>query len=83
MNLFLVVKIMFEKLQRLGKAFMIPIAVLPIAGLVLGIGSAFSNGLMIETYGLTVKGVFRKGNGVQVVYGALAEVLKNDINKVR
>ncbi len=44
---------MFEKLQRLGKAFMIPIAVLPIAGLMLGIGSAFTNGLMIETYGLT------------------------------
>lgn len=32
---------------------MIPIAVLPIAGLMLGIGSAFTNGLMIETYGLT------------------------------
>lgn len=47
------VKNMFEKLQRLGKAFMIPIAVLPIAGLMLGIGSAFTNGLMIETYGLT------------------------------
>jgi PTS system maltose and glucose-specific IIC component len=53
LNLFLEVKIMFEKLQRLGKAFMIPIAVLPIAGLMLGIGSAFTNGLMIETYGLT------------------------------
>lgn len=43
---------MFEKLQRLGKSFMIPIAVLPIAGLMLGIGAAFTNGLMIETYGL-------------------------------
>lgn len=43
---------MFEKLQRLGKAFMIPIAVLPIAGLMLGIGAAFTNTLMIETYGL-------------------------------
>lgn len=44
---------MFEKLQRLGKAFMIPIAVLPIAGLMLGIGAAFTNPLMVETYGLT------------------------------
>lgn len=43
---------MFEKLQRLGKAFMIPIAVLPIAGIMLGVGAAFTNGLMIETYGL-------------------------------
>ena len=43
---------MFEKLQRLGKAFMIPIAVLPVAGIMLGVGAAFTNGLMIETYGL-------------------------------
>ncbi|MGX6445799.1 hypothetical protein ACWM35_21490 [Neobacillus sp. K501] len=43
---------MFEKLQRLGKAFMIPIAVLPIAGLMLGIGAAFTNLVMVETYGL-------------------------------
>jgi len=32
---------------------------------------------------LKAKGVFRKGKGVQVVYGALAEILKNEINKVR
>ncbi|GFN35088.1 PTS transporter subunit EIIC [Tepidimicrobium xylanilyticum] len=44
---------MFEKLQRLGKAFMIPIAVLPIAGIMLGVGAAFTNPLMVETYGLT------------------------------
>ena len=44
---------MFEKLQRLGKAFMIPIAVLPVAGLMLGIGSAFTNPVMVEAYGLT------------------------------
>lgn len=44
---------MFEKLQRLGKAFMIPIAVLPIAGLMLGIGAAFTNPVTLATYGLT------------------------------
>lgn len=43
---------MFEKLQRLGKAFMFPIAVLPVAGLMLGVGSAFTNTLMLQTYGL-------------------------------
>lgn len=52
-NLYIGGKKMFEKLQRLGKAFMIPIAVLPIAGLMLGIGAAFTNPLMVETYGLT------------------------------
>lgn len=44
---------MFERLQRLGRAFMIPIAMLPIAGLMLGIGAAFTNPVTIETYGLS------------------------------
>jgi len=30
---------------------------------------------------LKAKGVFKKGSGVQIVYGALAEILKNEINK--
>ena len=33
----------FEKAQRFGKSFMLPIAVLPAAGLLLGIGGALSN----------------------------------------
>jgi PTS system IIB component/PTS system IIC component len=32
----------FEKAQRFGKSFMLPIAVLPAAGLLLGIGGALS-----------------------------------------
>jgi len=32
---------------------------------------------------LKAKGLFKKGSGVQVVYGALAEILKNEINKVK
>lgn len=32
---------------------------------------------------LKAKGVFRRGKGVQVVYGALAEILKNEINKIK
>ena len=31
---------------------MLPIAVLPVAGLLLGIGSSFTNATMIDTYGL-------------------------------
>src|SRR5699024_755185 len=30
---------------------------------------------------LKAKGMFKKGSGVQVIYGALAEVLKNEINR--
>ncbi|CAI1713367.1 PTS transporter subunit EIIC [Serratia proteamaculans] len=40
----------FEKAQRFGKSFMLPIAVLPAAGLLLGIGGALSNPNTLEAY---------------------------------
>lgn len=43
----------FSVLQRIGRSFMLPIAILPVAGLLLGIGSSFTNQTTIETYGLT------------------------------
>lgn len=42
----------FGVLQRVGRSFMLPIALLPVAGLLLGIGSSFTNATMLETYGL-------------------------------
>ncbi|MCI8514781.1 MAG: PTS transporter subunit EIIC [Lachnospiraceae bacterium] len=42
----------FGVLQRVGRSFMLPIAILPVAGLFLGIGGSFTNGTMIQTYGL-------------------------------
>ena len=42
----------FSVLQRIGRSFMLPIAILPVAGLLLGIGSSFTNATTIETYGL-------------------------------
>ena len=43
----------FSVLQRIGRSFMLPIAILPVAGLLLGIGSSFTNATTIETHGLT------------------------------
>ena len=43
----------FSVLQRVGRSFMLPIAILPVAGLLLGIGSSFTDATTIETYGLT------------------------------
>ena len=43
----------FSVLQRVGRSFMLPIAILPVAGLLLGIGSSFINATTIETYHLT------------------------------
>ena len=42
----------FGVLQRVGRSFMLPIALLPVAGLLLGIGSSFTNPTMLQAYGL-------------------------------
>lgn len=42
----------FGVLQRVGRSFMLPIAILPVAGLLLGIGGSMTNETMLETYGL-------------------------------
>ena len=42
----------FEVLQRVGRSFMLPIAILPVAGLLLGLGSSFTNETTIATYHL-------------------------------
>lgn len=56
----------FGVLQRVGRSFMLPIALLPIAGLLLGIGSSFTNATTIETYNLG--GVIYEGG---IVYSVL------------
>lgn len=61
----------FGVLQRVGRSFMLPIAILPIAGLLLGIGSSFTNETMLEAYGLT--GIIHQGN---LLY-ALLNVMSN------
>ena len=43
----------FAVLQKIGRAFMLPIAVLPMAGILLGVGGSFTNPVLIKTYNLT------------------------------
>ncbi len=52
----------FGVLQRVGRSFMLPIALLPAAGLLLGIGSSFTNATMLEAYHLT--GVIYPGSAI-------------------
>lgn len=40
-------------MQRIGRSFMLPIALLPVAGLLLGIGASFTNAATLEAYGLS------------------------------
>ncbi|HIZ81762.1 MAG TPA: glucose PTS transporter subunit IIA [Candidatus Mediterraneibacter pullistercoris] len=55
----------FGVLQRVGRSFMLPIAILPVAGLLLGIGSSFTNATMIETYGL--EGILGEGTVLNIL----------------
>lgn len=43
----------FSTLQKIGRAFMLPIAILPMAGILLGVGGAFTSPVLIKTYNLT------------------------------
>ena len=45
-------KSIFSVLQKIGRAFMLPIAILPMAGILLGVGGAFTNPTLIQTYQL-------------------------------
>lgn len=56
----------FGVLQRVGRSFMLPIALLPIAGLLLGIGSSFTNPTTLEAYNLT--GVINEGGFLYTIF---------------
>lgn len=62
----------FSVLQRVGRAFMLPIALLPIAGLLLGVGASFTNTTMLETYNLM--GIMGPGTFLYSVFTLLSSV---------
>ena len=61
----------FGVLQRVGRSFMLPIALLPVAGLLLGIGSSFTNATTLETYGLT--GIIREGGLLYTILDIMSQ----------
>ena len=60
----------FGVLQRVGRSFMLPIAILPVAGLLLGIGGSFTNETMLNTYGLA--GVMGSGTILNAVFQVMS-----------
>ena len=59
-------KNLFKRFQQLGKAFMLPIAILPAAGLLLGIGGALSNPNTVSAYPIL-------GNNIlQIVFSVMS-----------
>ena len=78
----------FGVLQRVGRSFMLPIALLPVAGLLLGIGGSFTNETMLQTYGLT--GIMGPGTFLYALFtvivcaDTLSDIAENSIsNKER
>lgn len=63
---------MFKHLQKIGKSFMLPIAILPAAGLLLGIGGALSNQNTVNAYPFLNKPLLQ---GVLKVMSASGEVI--------
>ncbi|GAA5112093.1 glucose-specific PTS transporter subunit IIBC [Orbus sasakiae] len=63
--------VFFSVLQRVGRSFMLPIALLPVAGLMLGIGASFTNETTITSYGL--QGILGDGT----ILHAFLTVMKN------
>ncbi|MDD2992172.1 MAG: glucose PTS transporter subunit IIA [Pygmaiobacter sp.] len=61
----------FGVLQRVGRSFMLPIALLPVAGLLLGIGSSFTNATTLATYGLD--GVIREGSFIYTILDIMSK----------
>ncbi len=61
----------FGVLQRVGRSFMLPIALLPVAGLLLGIGSSFTNPTTLATYNLT--NIIREGGLLYTILNIMSK----------
>ncbi|MFC8304613.1 PTS transporter subunit EIIC [Specibacter sp. NPDC057265] len=61
---------MFKQLSKIGKAFMLPIAILPAAGLLLGVGGALSNATTVEAYPILDNSILQGIFGVMSAAGA-------------
>ncbi len=71
---------LFGVLQRVGRSFMLPIALLPIAGLLLGVGASLTNAAMIESYGL--ENILGEGtilNSVLTVLSAVGSIIFDNL----
>lgn len=71
---------LFGVLQRVGRSFMLPIALLPIAGLLLGIGASLTNAAMIESYGLeNILGEGTLLNNILSVLSAVGSIIFDNL----
>lgn len=66
--------------SKLGQTFMLPIALLPAAGIMLGVGSSFTNETMINTYNLqNVLGEGTVINSLLTVMGSAGQIVFSNL----
>lgn len=71
---------LFGVLQRVGRSFMLPIALLPIAGLLLGVGASLTNAAMIESYNLeSILGEGTVLNWILTVLSAVGSIIFDNL----
>ena len=71
---------LFGVLQRVGRSFMLPIALLPIAGLLLGVGASLTNAAMIESYGLEeILGEGTLLNSILTILSAVGSIIFDNL----
>ncbi|WP_440897720.1 PTS transporter subunit EIIC [Amphibacillus sp. Q70] len=64
--------VIFATIQKIGRSFFLPVSILPIAGLLLGIGSALTNQGTIEAYNL--EGLLGNGTVLHVLFSIFSQV---------
>ncbi|MGB2579651.1 glucose-like phosphotransferase system IIB component [Elusimicrobium simillimum] len=62
----------FTVVQKIGSSFLLPISILPVAGLLLGIGASFSNLSTVEQYGLA--GIMGDGTILNYTFQLMSSV---------
>ena len=69
---------MMKKLQKLGKALMLPVAALPICGILMGLGYAIAPGVMGVPGAATSGALYNIGFLLTIWHGCLSSVLQSD-----
>ena len=62
----------FAVVQQIGKSFFLPVSVLPIAGILLGLGSSFTNADTIAAYHL--QGIMGEGTILNALLTIMSQV---------
>lgn len=68
--------VVFATVQKIGRSFFLPVSILPVAGLLLGLGASFTNATTISTYHL--EGILGEGtilNGLMLIFSQVGNTI--------